>query len=246
VATLVATAIGACSHGSVVTTTRPASAVTAEPPTTAVAVRSTLHGHHDYAAVVRSRADVRAEPSATATVVGTYADRNENGAPQTFLIDDERAVAGAVWYDVLLPVRPNGTTGWLRASDVRVVGLRYHLEVHLDAFRVDVFDGDRLDRSITIGVGTDQTPTPGGRYYIKELLRPPDQTTVYGHFVFGLNGFSNVLLDWPGGGVLGIHGTNDPSSIGRKASHGCIRMRNEDIEALAALLPLGTPVVVSA
>jgi lipoprotein-anchoring transpeptidase ErfK/SrfK len=220
----------------------------ANPKVPAAAGAATLHGHHAYAAVARTSLDARINPSDASLTVGSFRALNENGAPQTFLIDGERAPEpnGAVWYHVLLPIRPNGSTGWVRAEDVHVVGLRYRVEVHLTAFRLDVYDGTRLDRSITIGIGLDQTPTPGGRYYLKELLRPPDQNTVYGHYVFGLSGFSNVLVDWPGGGVLGIHGTNDPSSTGRKASHGCIRMRNHDIEALAALLPLGTPVDVSA
>ncbi|MCU1487465.1 MAG: ErfK/YbiS/YcfS/YnhG family protein [Actinomycetia bacterium] len=202
--------------------------------------------HPAYAAVVDAEAQVFAEPASADAPFLTLADRNENGAPQTLLVRAERALGGERWFQVLLPIRPNGSSGWVRSTQVHLVGLPYRLVVDQKAFRLEVFRGEELLRSIAIGVGTDQTPTPGGTYYIKELLRPPDQDTVYGHYVFGLSGFSNVLVDWPGGGVLGIHGTNDPDhALGHQVSHGCIRMRNDDIEYLATLLPLGTPVVIS-
>jgi lipoprotein-anchoring transpeptidase ErfK/SrfK len=116
--------------------------------------------------------------------------------------------------------------------------------IHLRSFKLDLLQDARQILKIPIGVGTQNTPTPAGEYYVKELIRPPNQNTVYGHYVLGLNGFSNVLLHWPGGGVLGIHGTNDLRSIGRRVSHGCIRMSNSNIELLAHILPLGTPVKV--
>ncbi|HSP39652.1 MAG TPA: L,D-transpeptidase [Frankiaceae bacterium] len=171
---------------------------------------------------------------------------NENGAPLTFLIrEGQPGTDGRTWYHVLLPIRPNGSIGWVPASDVDVSGSDYQLVVHLRAFRLDLLQDGRLRQSMTIGIGTDQTPTPGGDYYIKELLKPPDPNTIYGDYVFGLSGFSNVLTSWPQGGVLGIHGTNDPAhSIGLKTSHGCIRLTNQEIDQLARLLPLGTPVEV--
>ena len=171
-----------------------------------------------YAAVVQTASvGVFGTADATAPRLMTSSKFDENGAPQTFLIQSQQTVGvpAATWYDVLLPVRPNGTTGWILASQVHVVGLPYRLVVHLGTFRLDVFDRNQLVRSITIGEGTDQTPTPGGLYYIKELLRPPDQNTIYGHYVFGLSGFSNVLLNWPDGGVLGIHGNQRSGHVAR-------------------------------
>lgn len=243
-------AIGACANDVRDADVIPAIASTeatvrAVSPANAATV-SSLSGYSAYAAVLRHAADVWSDASTVDHLVGHFDVRNENGVPQTFLIRGERRVGDDLWYEVLLPIRPNGSSGWVRASDVAVVGLRYRLEVHLDAFRIDLVDGEQIVESFPIGVGTDQTPTPGGTYYIKELLQPPDPNTIYGPYVFGLSGFSNVLQDWPGGGVLGLHGNNDPTSIGAKVSHGCVRMRNEDISRLARLLPLGTPVIVSA
>jgi lipoprotein-anchoring transpeptidase ErfK/SrfK len=212
-----------------------------------VATKRTLSGFSAYAATVAvPRIEVRKVPHGSTPAWMTLADRNQNGAPQTFLIKQEqRDEAGQVWYRVLLPVRPNGTAGWIRGRDVRLTGLRYRLEVHLASFRLELFNGSRLVESFPIGVGTDETPTPGGEYYVADLLKQPDPDTVYGSYVFDLNGYSNGSRNWTSGGMIGIHGTNDPEhSLGRKVSRGCIRMRNEDIERLVRLLPLGTPVEV--
>jgi lipoprotein-anchoring transpeptidase ErfK/SrfK len=92
-----------------------------------------------------------------------------------------------------------------------------------------------------------QTPTPGGLYYIKELLKPPNPNTVYGPYAYGLSGFSDALESFEGGdAVIGIHGTNDPSGLGKDVSHGCIRMPNDQIIKLVEeiKLPLGVPVEI--
>lgn len=219
-----------------------------QPVATPAAGAPVFAGFPAYAAtVVVPRIDVHAQPSDTSGVVVRLNKRNENGAPQTFLLKrSRRGVDGRAWYNVQLPIRPNGSTGWIRADDVDVSGIRYALVVHLVSFRLDLLDNNRRIETFPIGVGAQNTPTPAGRYYVKELIQPPDPNTIYGRYVLGLSGFSNVLLHWPGGGVIGIHGTNDPSSIGRRVSHGCIRMSNENITRLARLLPLGTPVSVEA
>lgn len=220
---------------------------TARPESNIVSGQSTQSGFDFYAATVRvPTVVVRALPDASAPARVVLGGHNENGVPQTFLVKGgQRGPDGGRWYRVLLPIRPNGSTGWVQSSDVEVTGIDYQIVIHLRAFRLDLFEGRQLRRSMPIGVGTDQTPTPGGEYYIKELLKPPDPNTVYGDYVFGLSGFSNVLTSWPQGGVLGIHGTNDPAhSIGHQVSHGCIRLTNQDIDQLAGLLPLGTPLEV--
>jgi lipoprotein-anchoring transpeptidase ErfK/SrfK len=225
-----------------------ASERTTPTPATAVAgkVSATLRGFSSYAAsVVGAEVAVADDPGGT--TARTLSARTKNGTPTTLLVLDEREVGAGVWYRVQLPVKPNGTTGWVRATNVQVSGLRHRLVIDRNSFTMDLLEDERVVRTFEIGVGTDETPTPDGTYYVTELLRPPDQNTTYGHYVFALSGFSEVLEDWPDGGVLGIHGTNDPDgSIGRKVSHGCIRLRNEDVAQLATMLPLGTPVTVEA
>lgn len=163
------------------------------------------------------------------------------GAPLIFLVREQRGQ----WLNVLLPVRPNGTTGWILADQVTLFGHRYRIVVELKEHRIRVFHGEDTLLNASVAIGKKDTPTPGGVYYIKELLRPPDPNSVYGSYAYGLSGFSNILESFNGGeGVIGIHGTNDPSVIGRDVSSGCIRMTNEDIEGLVPILPLGTPVSI--
>lgn len=165
----------------------------------------------------------------------------ENGAPLVFLVERQRDG----WLRVHLPVRPNGSMGWVREDDVRLFRHDYRMEVRLGAHRLKVFDGDEVVLNTKVAIGTRDTPTPGGTFYIKELLQPPNPDSVYGTYAYGLSGFSNVLTSFAGGeGVIGVHGTNDPSVIGQDVSHGCIRMTNEDIEKLVPILPLGTPVEI--
>ena len=150
---------------------------------------------------------------------------------------------------VYLPVRPNGSVGWVDRADVSLSSHSFFMEIHLADHRLEVFDGSRVVLDTAIGVGTTDTPTPGGVFFIKELLQPPSPNGDYGTYAYGLSGFSTVLETFNGGnGVIGVHGTNDPSSIGTDVSHGCIRMVNEDIEMLVEDigLPLGTPVSIIA
>ena len=176
-----------------------------------------------------------------AEVTAKIPNPNENGAPLTFLV---RERVGD-WLRVLLPIRPNGSEGWVSADAVRLTSHRYKIKVELAEHRLVVTEGVATILDTPVGVGTNDTPTPGGLYYTKELLQPPDPNGAYGHYAYGLSGFSNVIFDFQGvDGVIGIHGTNDPSSIGKDVSHGCLRISNEAITLLAKRLPLGVPVEI--
>jgi lipoprotein-anchoring transpeptidase ErfK/SrfK len=94
-----------------------------------------------------------------------------------------------------------------------------------------------------VGVGTTQYPTPAGEFYVRTRLAGYDDP-FYGPVAFGTSARSPVLTDWPGGGFVGIHGTDQPELIPGRISHGCIRLRNIDILRLARLMPLGTPITI--
>jgi len=167
----------------------------------------------------------------------------ESGAPLTFLLEHQEGE----WLNVFLPVRPNGSTGWVRLDQVVLAGVPYRLDVLRAEHQVKLYDQGKLTATYPIGVGTGNTPTPGGTFYLKELLAPTNPGGDYGPYAYGLSGFSTTLQTFNGGdAVIGLHGTNDPTSVGSDVSHGCIRLHNEDITALAKLLPLGTPVRILA
>lgn len=165
------------------------------------------------------------------------------GVPIVFLVKSK----GDDRLEVYLPVRPNGSSGWVRKADVTVSDVPYRIEVALAEHRIRVYDREQVVVDEPVGVGTTDRPTPGGIYYLKELLRPPNPDGPYGVYAYGLSGFSTVLTSFNGGdGVIGLHGTNDPASIGQDVSHGCIRLNNAVITRLVDEigLPLGTPVEI--
>jgi lipoprotein-anchoring transpeptidase ErfK/SrfK len=151
------------------------------------------------------------------------------------------------WLKVLLPIRPNGTTGWVQSRDVTLEQDPFRITVELHAHRLVVYNGDSVMLSDTVAIGQPATPTPTGTYFIRVLLKAPDPNTVYGPYAYGLSGHSDALNTFDGGDAeLGIHGNNDASVLGTDASHGCIRMSNDKITTLAGVLPLGTPVQITA
>ena len=156
---------------------------------------------------------------------------------------------GVTRIQVYLPVRPNGSIGWVNKGDVTLTDVPYRIEVNITTHRIQVFKGFDVIVDEPVGVGRTDRPTPGGIYYLKELLQPPNPNGPYGPYAYGLSGFSNVLDSFNGGpGVIGLHGTNDPGAIGSDVSSGCIRLNNAVIERLVNEigLPLGTPVKILA
>lgn len=184
-------------------------------------------------------------PREGAATVARFRRVNAQGAEQVFPILRDRFADGRLWHEVLLPIRPNGTTGWIPANAVDLRRSDYRISVDLDRFRLELFE--RCERLATyeIGIGTQDTPTPHGTFFLNSLLKPPTEGTVYGALAFGLSAYSEVITDWEGGGIVGLHGTNDPSSLGSEVSHGCIRMGNAAIRELARTVPLGTLVEIS-
>jgi len=169
------------------------------------------------------------------------------GHPLTLKILDHRRVDGEDWLMVLLPVRPNGTTGWLHADDVAVTVVTVAIEIYLDARTLIVTDDDVLLET-TVAIGHPETPTPPGDYYVTDLIDlQVNPTSVYGAFAIGLSGYSEVLETFDGGPPqLAIHGTPRPDLIGQAVSNGCIRVTDETVLAIADLIVLGTPVTIHA
>jgi lipoprotein-anchoring transpeptidase ErfK/SrfK len=163
---------------------------------------------------------------------------------QVFLVKS-RTKSG--WVQVLLPVRPNGTTGWVRADDVTIVNTPYHVTVELGAHRITVTNLSTTIYQGPVAVGAPETPTPTGNYYVRVLVRAIDPTTVYGPYAYGLSSHSDTLDTFNGGDAeIGIHGNNDASVLGSNVTHGCVRMDNDAITMLSRQLPLGTPVDIVA
>ena len=151
---------------------------------------------------------------------------------------------GKTWVRIRLAVLPNSTTGWVpRGSLAAYQKVHTRMVISQRALRATLYRNGRPVFSTPVGVGQPQWPTPHGEFYVREKLSGYD-APAYGPRAFGLNAKSATLTDWPGGGFIGIHGTNEPQILPGRVSHGCVRMRNPAILRLFRLMPLGTPVSI--
>lgn len=235
---------------------RPTTTTTTEPPglgTTSTSTTTTAPGPTKLSALpartsrvaeVRSTdGDLTAYAAATGDeVAATVPRRGDYGQAQVFLVLDEEGDR----LHVLLPIRPNGSKGWIDRDEVEVVSHDYQIQVSLSGFQLMVQEGDEVLVDTPVGVGADDTPTVGGEYYTWVLIDPTNAG--YGSYAYGLSGFSTLESFGGGDGRLGIHGDTDPSSFGRRVSHGCVRVPDDVMVRLVEEvgLPLGVPVTVVA
>ena len=151
---------------------------------------------------------------------------------------------GRRWVQVRLASLPNGRTGWVPRSALGGYGtVHTRLVVDRRALTATLYSRGRVVLRAPVGVGAPGTPTPAGEFYIRNRLTRYRSAT-YGPVAFGTSARSPGVTDWPAGGFVGIHGTDRPDLVPGRVSHGCIRMRNPDILALARRMPVGTPVIV--
>jgi hypothetical protein len=197
-----------------------------------------------WAPVLRAVA-ARDRPSGDAPIVAQLETTTPEGTANLVLVVGRAQAADTrLWLRVRLPVLPNGTTGWVpRESLGGYTTVSTRLVVDLDGFSATLLRGGRPVFRAPIGVGTPAAPTPRGDFYVRVRVDGFDNP-FYGPLAFGTSARSETLTDWPGGGFVGIHGTNRPDLIPGRISHGCIRLRNEDILRLGRLMEVGTPVTV--
>jgi lipoprotein-anchoring transpeptidase ErfK/SrfK len=176
--------------------------------------------------------------------VTSFASPWRFGAPLVLLVTERRADG---WAEVVLPQRPNGSTGWIKEEQVTIVTNEWRISVSLSDHRMVVVRGLEIVHDVSVSVGKASTPTPPGTYYVNAVVLTGRPQGAYGPAALALNGFSDVLTEFGGGdGQLAIHGTNKPSSIGRSESNGCVRVDNDVVAVLAEQIPLGTPVEITA
>ena len=202
------------------------------PPTEAPATTLVADAHG-------SSVPVYANPTG-GPVVNRIAASNVLGQPEAFVVTDA-SVPG--WYQVELPVKPNGSTGWIQASSVSTRTVTYYIRVHQSQYKLDLFNNGSLQQSFRVAVGAPSTPTPNGNFFV--WAAQDWNSAPYAVGIFALSGFSPVLDNWPGGGRAGIHGWQDTSILGTQASHGCVRMGPADFAKLMHTMPLGTPVEIT-
>jgi lipoprotein-anchoring transpeptidase ErfK/SrfK len=185
---------------------------------------------------------VRARPDSSAAAVRVFRQFRPDFRPQVVVaLGMRRGADGQAWLHIEVPMRPNGRLGWVPAAAVEVHPVALRIVVHRGARRLELFRGrDRLYET-TVAVGRPGMETPVGRFYVQAAFRPDD--SFLGAFAFETSAYSK-LTDWPGGGVVGIHGTSAPSLLGQAVSHGCVRMSNTAALVLKRYVRPGTPITI--
>lgn len=197
-------------------------------------------------AYVARRARVYATPSTASHVITRLRFYTEDGFPSIYLLlRSQSDNLGREWVDLRIPGRPNGRTGWVLRSALGSFHMTHGLVVvdrrHL---RMYFYYNGRRIWSAPVGIGKRSTPTPPGHFWINERFALP-ASSLYYPYAFGTTDYS-TLTDWPGGGVVGIHGPYGASwsQIPGRISHGCIRLHVPDVFWLARHLKLGMPLLV--
>jgi lipoprotein-anchoring transpeptidase ErfK/SrfK len=187
--------------------------------------------------------DLYATPDAPYPVVRMPNPWLLNGAVPiqlVFLVEDQPS---NTWAQVLLPMRPDGLRGWIRTTQVRIMSDPWRIDISVGAHLILVHRGAALVYQGPVATGAPATPTPLGDYFIRVLLRSTDPASPYGPYAYGFSAQSDALTTYNGNDAeLGLHGNDDPASLGTSVTLGAVRMDNAEITALAAVLPLGTPV----
>jgi hypothetical protein len=175
-----------------------------------------------------------------AHLVTTLAAATEWGNPRVLLTTQVKGD----WVQVLLPVRPNNAVGWVRSRDVVLSTVPDAVNVDLAQRTLTWSRAGVTVLQTTVAIGAPRSWTPTGTFFVTDIF-PDNPRGPHGAWVLALNAHSDAYTVFDGGEPrIAIHGTNDPSSIGRAASNGCLRVAAEPLAALAESLQPGTPVTV--
>jgi hypothetical protein len=188
-------------------------------------------------------APVRTSPSGAGHILARLHAKTEMKSPEVYLMLSQQTDAkNRLWVRIRLPGAPNGRSGWVRRTTLGDAHVT-HTALLIDkrALKATLYSDGEATWSAPVGIGTAATPTPNGRFYVRELLKLNPPTTAYGPYIYGTSGYAK-LSEYPGGGIIGIHGTSQPGLIPGRPSHGCVRLRNRDLLQLQKRLPVGAPV----
>jgi L,D-transpeptidase catalytic domain len=194
----------------------------------------------------QSEAVIRAEPAPRSRGVGRLRFLTGDAQAEVYLaLEAVTLPSGARWTRIEVPGRPNGRSGWVPSAALGTLhAVRGYLLIDRRRLRATLFRDGRPVFSAPVGVGKPATPTPAGEFYVMEKLVTV-ASPAYGPYAVGTSAYAPTLSEWPGGGVVGIHGTNEPQLVPGRPSHGCVRMHNADISRLWHMIAVGTPIEIA-
>jgi lipoprotein-anchoring transpeptidase ErfK/SrfK len=192
---------------------------------------------------VRAKVAAHARSSTSSPIVKVFPQFRSDFRPTTLLVLGERTATGRRWLRLSMPMRPNGRVGWVQAEAVQMRPVRRSIAIDLSARKLRVLENGRTRFATRVAVGRPGMETPTGLFYVTATFKPKEH--FLGAFAFETSAYSK-LSEWPGGGVVGLHGTSAPWLLGQAVSHGCVRMSNAAALVLKRLTPAGTPIMIVA
>jgi len=233
----------------------------APPPSTSPATTTTLAEQPATVATTKVESlGVRAEPNGTAPILASLGPTTGYGFATTLLVESDQAASAPGWVPVLIPFqKPNSTLGWVPAEEVALSETTYEIEINLGRHELVMLNAGEPVLSTTVILGTPETPTPPGRFYVTDPLNCNTESVpgypiaqcsgAYGAFAIGISGLSEALDSFDGTiPQLAVHGTNlPPTELGKDLSNGCVRIPNDVVLQMARTTPLlGVPVTITA
>lgn len=226
----------------------PAIAAEVAPPTKEIAqpwsfdINAPVPANSRLVAHARGEVRVFGQPD-DSSLVQTLPPTTILGTPTVALLTAEPTEDG--WIRIMLPVRPNGSEGWVRADEVDLFLVEGELVIDLSDRTLTYEVGGETILSSTVAVGTSRNPTPTGLFFVTDNVTLANPDSPWGPHALGLSARSDTITEYNGGdGIIGVHGTNRPGSIGNAASLGCVRLPNDLITRLHELVVVGTPVEI--
>src|SRR5919108_5388327 len=166
--------------------------------------------------LVWTKVAARVQPDPTAHAIKIFHQfRWDYRFQVLYAVGSTTGVDGRTWFRISVPMRPNGTFGWVPAASVALTPVHTAIVIHRGSRRIDVFRYDKLVLNAKVAVGAPGRETPLGSFYVTARFVPDDP--FLGVFALETSAYSK-LTEWPGGGIVGIHGTDVPQSIGHAAS----------------------------
>ena len=189
--------------------------------------------------ILPQRLAVRATPSPGARILKVLPQFRRDFRPTVVFAVGRTRTSSGLWYRISVPMRPNGRYGWVRAAAVSLRPVGTRIIVDRSARTLTLYRGEKVRYRTRTAVGAPGTETPIGYFYVTAAFKAREP--FLGAYAFETSAYSR-LSEWPGGGIVGIHGTPYPKLLGRAVSHGCIRISNAAALAFRRLVPVGTPV----
>jgi lipoprotein-anchoring transpeptidase ErfK/SrfK len=220
------------------TTTTPATTTTPKKPKIPVAKSFPAAG-----GMLSNSVPVRVAADPHAHVIRVMHQFRSDFRPQVmFAVAAKTGSDGEPWYRISIPMRPNGTFGWIPAKTVKLSPTHSQIVINLNRRTIDIYRFGKHKWHGKVAIGAPGRETPVGHYFVASRFVPYHDTFL-GVFAEETSAYSK-LTEWPGGGVVGIHGTSLPQLLGKAVSHGCVRVSNTTARHLKSLAPLGTPILI--